>query len=300
MKKTMKKIIAAVLTAAMAMSVGIPAFASENVEVNENLQAVSEKAVYMNASEKMNFANQMDVLYQNAVNNGTMERASREEIDLLIEQVTFASGAERKALVQKLSEYGVYVYETESDFAIAPLSDSGDVTLVKPTVVYEATDKTWTVTCGGNWLNTSWSTVLAGNVGGLDGFGVGYTNISGTYNSAVVRSSAYITDQDRSNTNRTTNRSDGDGSKGFGFRLQDRRVGSTYVGYIWYGACTYDYRFGSYSGIATAYYIHTYDSASIESVSFEVNKKTGGLTVNVSNSNESFVAYSNDTRFGVY
>ena len=78
MKKTMKKIIAAVLTAAMAMSVGIPAFASENVEVNENLQAVSEKAVYMNASEKMNFANQMDVLYQNAVNNGTMERASRE------------------------------------------------------------------------------------------------------------------------------------------------------------------------------------------------------------------------------
>ncbi len=296
MRRTMKKIIATVLTAAMAMSVGIPAFASENMEVNENLQAVSEKAIYMDASEKMNFANQMDILYQNAVDNGTMERASREEIDLLIEQVTFASGAERKALVQELSEYGVYVYETESDFAIEPLSDSGDVTLVKPTVVYEATDKTWTVTCGGNWLNTSWET----SVGGAEGFGVGYTNTSGTYNSAVVRSSAYITDQDRRNTNRTTNRSDGDGSKGFGFRLQDSRIGSTYVGYIWYGACTYDYRFGSYSGIATAYYIHTYNSASITSVSFGVDGKTGGLNVELSNTKESFVAYSNDTRFGVY
>lgn len=36
MKKTMKKIIATILTAAMAISVGMPAFAAENVKINEN------------------------------------------------------------------------------------------------------------------------------------------------------------------------------------------------------------------------------------------------------------------------
>lgn len=157
----------------------------------------------------------------------------------------------------------------------------------------------WSVTCGGHWKNNEYGD-SAGNVGGADGFGVGYTNSSNKYSSKVMSASAYMTDVNSNYRASTSNRSDGDGSKGFGFRIQDHWKSGYYVGHKWSGLCTYDRWFGNYNGVATAYYIHTYDSASLESVSFGFDGKTAGISATITNSVKSFTAFSADKSFGVY
>lgn len=104
----------------------------------------------------------------------------------------------------------------------------------------------------------------------------------------------------------TTNRSDGDGALGFGFRLQDyifdkSIIGSNkgYVGYKWAGDVTYDDCFGSYSFIATSYYIHTYSTATLDSITFGIQGKQAGLNIIINNSINSFTGFSNDTRFAI-
>lgn len=152
-----------------------------------------------------------------------------------------------------------------------------------------------------NMENSNWMDSLkTGNVGGQDGFGVGYTNIGSSYKSSVVSVSAAIRDQSGTISKTTTNRSDGDGSKGFGFRLQDYVTsdGNSYVGYKWSGSCTYDSNFGSYSGIATGYYLHTWSSTSINSVSFGIEGKTAGIDIEFSSTANSFTAFGSDKKFG--
>ena len=86
---------------------------------------------------------------------------------------------------------------------------------------------------------------------------------------------------------------------GFGFRLQDKQFSTptftTYVGYIWYGACTYDSQYASFDAVATSYYTHTYSTATINGVSFGVQGKSAGVTVDVSKQSKSFTGYSIDT-----
>ena len=299
MRKRFKKIITAAVTATMLMSMGIPASAVNNdVAIDET----SASAVYMEEVEKTDFAQEMDKVYANAVAKGKILKTSESEIDSLLEEVTFATGTERERLKDELADCGVYIYETERTSAnVQPLSQTADVNVLAPTIAYEAALKEWTVTCGGNWKNGNWNeAVVNGNIGGVDAFGVGYTNTSGTYNSYVVDAMAYITDQNQTETVRTDVRSDGDGQKGFGFRLQDYKNNNKYVGYKWYGSCTYDYRFGSYSGIATGYYVHTYSKGNITNVSFGLNGTTAGVGFDISNKDYSFPAYGNDTPFGVY
>jgi len=115
-----------------------------------------------------------------------------------------------------------------------------------------------------------------------------------------MSASAYMTDVNSNYRASTSNRSDGDGSKGFGFRIQDHWKSGYYVGHKWSGLCTYDRWFGNYNGVATAYYIHTYDSASLESVSFGFDGKTAGISADITNSVKSFTAFSADKSFGVY
>lgn len=143
---------------------------------------------------------------------------------------------------------------------------------------------------------------IGGNVGGMDGFGVAYSNSTHNYNAYVIRTAAYITDADHDRQVSTANRDDGDGKMGFGFRLQDYTYGvfsRKYVGYKWYGSCTYNSSFESYNGIATAYYIHTFRNAQITSISFNSNSNGYGLPCNISVSDEYFQAYSVDKPFGV-
>lgn len=204
-----------------------------------------------------------------------------------------------------MKELGVYrfVSKYEAQDGISTYSvGSGDVSLSAPEVYYQADNQTWVVSCGGTWLNANGSSGMykGGNVGDPDGFGVGYTNITSSYQSMVVDSYAYLTDHANVNKVKTNNRSDGDGAKGFGFRLQDRYIStptfSCYVGHKWYGSCTYDSAFSTYDAIATSYYIHTYRNAKISSISFGINGSTAGINVSLTNIDKSFIAFSTDTR----
>lgn len=298
----MKKIISFITSIALISSMTLSAAATESTSFCDEVDAVS---VNMEASDKMNFANQMDRIYEESLANGEIKNGSRTEIDSLMEQATFATtDSEIGTIKQNLAQYGIYMYDSGNNNKMR--SGSGDVTLTAPKIFYESWEKTWTVTCGGNWKTTNWNeALLPGDVGGDDAFGVGYTNTSNAYQSSVVRASAYISDGFDDQRVSTSNRSDGDGSKGFGFRLQDYIYLSdpftnVYVGYKWYGSCTYDAAFGSYNGVATAYYVHTYNSAEVSGVSFGLEGKTAGISVEVSSSANSFTAYSNDKTFGVY
>lgn len=297
----MKKFIAifTALTLLLISTTNTTVFASESTSYQNEVDTVS---VYMDAKGKTDFSTKMDAIYETSIMEGEIIEPSREDIDFLMEQVTFAKNNEDKEIFkQKLSEYGVYLYPAEE--IAQNRSGSGDVTLTAPHIFYQAWENSWTVTCGGNWNTLNWGdNILPGNIGGLDAFGVGYTNSTLPYKSYVMHSTAYLSDGIDSNHNvSTTNRSDGDGSKGFGFRLQDYTYGiliHTYVGLTWYGACTYDNYFSSYNGVATAYYVHTYDTANISSVTFGAQGKTAGVNIEITSKENSFIAYSNDTRFG--
>ena len=286
-------------------STSISAHASEESPQKTKFSTSNE----ITYSSKQIFAEEKDELCQKALADGKIKIGTSEEINHLMEEMTFAvTSKEKEDLELKLAEYGIYVYKSEDDNQAEMQQarvGSGDVKLSTPVIFYESWEKTWTVTCGGNWTSTNWNQLLPGNVGGSDAFGVGYTNTKPQYHSSVVRSYAYISDGGDKLVS-TNNRSDGDGSKGFGFKLQDyiylanAATTNKYVGYKWYGSSTYDANFSSYSGVATAYYIHTYKSASVTSVSFGVNGKTAGINATIAGVSNSFTAFSNDKTFGVY
>lgn len=267
-----------------------------------NMQVTAPSAALLASPEsKAAFAENMEILYNRSLAEGNILPLDQAEVDRLMEEAVYAQGDELDEIRESLAAYGVYMYNTPaSDVAVAS-SDNSDVYMSAPTLYFTAQEYTWTVTCGGNWRNDNWdSTSSVGNIGNKDGFGVGYTNCTGAYNSSVVRSYASIKDQNNSNAKVTSNRSTGDGSKGFGFELQDSAIAGgsprLYVGYRWYGSCTYSAGFTSMGGIATAYYIHTYSTAEIQSVTFGVTGNEAGVQTEIRNVAYSFTAYSSDTR----
>lgn len=294
----MKKILALFTSLVMTISLSSAAFAAE-VSKTETVP-ISGTSVYLSATDKMTFAANMDKVYKQQAANNLVKTPTREIIDSLILQVPNSSPAEKEKLYDELASYGVYKFDCPVLPSTASAPHSGDVTVEAPTIFYEAWCKCWTVTFGGEWDTTNYGDT-DGNVGGKDGYGVGFTNCKNEYKSQVVRCSAYIADADHKHTESTKNRSDGDGSKGFGFRFQDYIVDfDTYVGQKWGGSCTYDSWFGMYNGVATAYYIHTYDTTELNSVSFGLDGKTAGINASLSVEKNYFTAFSNDTAFGVY
>ena len=224
-----RKIIAIFIAVAILVFIGNKVFlAQEDAVISEKFsEPITSISVWLDAKEKTSFAK---------------DEAQQEEIR------------------QELAQYGTYIYEVE-EVSLPSCNTSDDVTLYTPMVFYQAWEKTWTVTCGGNWKSTSWrKRVFIGEVGD-DAFGVKYSDSTQAYRSYVVRASAYLADEDTEKKVTTYYRSDGDGSKGFSFRLQDYTYfvpfKTGYVGYKWYGSCTYDSGFGAYDGVATAYYFPT-------------------------------------------
>lgn len=255
-------------------------------------------SVYLSAADKRSFAAEMDRRYAEQSLERNTEAPVREVVDALLLQIPNASPVEKEAINAELASCGVYEFEAP---VIGRQTETEDVTLAAPGVYYEAWSANWSITCGGHWNNNNYGDVI-GNVGGPDGFGVGFTSTSDTYRSSVVNASACLTDQSGRYDETTKNRSDGDGNHGFGFRLQDKwKLGTAYyIGDRWAGVCTYDKNFSSYDGVATAYYIHTYGSASISEITFGVNGNKAGINAKISTENKSFIAYSSDKVFGTY
>ncbi len=297
----MKRFIALVLVCICLFNNGCTAMATESQ--GDTLQQ-NTAAVSTNAADKIVFAKKMDEAFKKASEEGRIKAASMEEKHALMAAATFAeTDREKEEIGQELAEYGIYILNATATSQTR--SYSGDVSLAAPTIFYEAIDHTWTVTCGGNWLNNNWhEQYFNGDVGGMDAFGVGFTNTSNNFTSYVVSAYAQMTDSSNREIKSTSNRDYGDSASGFGFQIQDEiynfKAYREYIGYRWYGSCTYNYNFASYSGIATAYYIHTYSSTHIQSISFGQEGKTAGISVTLSSYDNYFQAYSNDTPFGGY
>lgn len=259
-----RKIIAILIAVVILAFIGNKAFfAQEDAVISEKFaEPITSISIWLDAKEKTSFAEEMDKVYEKALADRVIKSGNQETIDLLIERATFAKDeAEQGEIRQELAQYGTYIYEAK-EVSWPSCNTSDEVTLYTPMVFYQAWEKTWTVTCGGNWNNTSrLKSVLWGDVGDDDAFGVKFTDSTQAYRSSVVRVSAYLADEDMEKKVTTYNRSDGDGSNGFGFRLQDYKYivpfKTGYVGYKWYGSCTYDSGFGAYDGVATAYYAPT-------------------------------------------
>lgn len=290
----MKKFLSIVLSIAILSLPSATAAAAESSEPFET----NTPSIYLSATDKISFAAEMDKLYAKQSLQRNAKTPTREIVDALLLQIPNASPTEKETLNAELASYGVYEFEAPVIERPTSRTGSGDVTIAVPTIYYEAWSTYWSITCGGSWNNTNYGDSI-GNVGGPDGFGVGYTNTNNDYRSYVVSASAYLTDQNYEYYESTSNRSDGEGDKGFGFRLQDKWHMS-YVGHIWSGICTYDKNFSYYSGVATAYYIHTYGSASLTEVSFGVSGKIAGINAKINFVEKSFTAFSNDKVIGVY
>lgn len=277
-------------------------------------------------TEKMNFAMKMDNLYAQTNSINSLAKTDLNYNDL-VSQAFFAKGEEKKQLLEELSAVGIYCFSanstnsinesTSSDassdhndeimpngLAIYPACGTTDVTIYAPEIYYQASNRTWIVSCGGQWNNGKalpTFSLFETNIGGPDAFGVGYTSIKTAYNSSIVQAYAYIADHIGSQKVTTNNRSDGDGSLGFAFQLQDRQLSTptftTYIGHIWYGACTYDEQFASFDAVATGFYTHTYYSSTIKKISFGVHGKSAGIDVDVTEEENHFTGFGADTKF---
>ena len=279
--------------------------------VSPQIQNTSE--LRWSAEAKKQFASEMNIKYTQELAAGNIKSASSDEINDLILQCSAADDEERNILIKELEKYGVYRLEPteriERNSAQSVKPESADVTVEEPLIFLFPWNNYWAVSCGGHWNNNKWHTSSLGtDVGDADAFGVSFTNISGQYRSIVTNSSAWITDENEEKKTTTTNRSDGngDGSLGFGFRMQDYMYNKSwiaddkaYVGYKWSGCVTYDDWFGSYNFTATVYYVHTYDKAIINSIEFGVLGGQAGLNIQIQNVSQSFKALSNNTRFAI-
>lgn len=215
-------------------------------------------------------------------------------------------------IASEMNESGIYILgqtpsTTISSQIISPMSDSGDIHMSRPIISLNTSKTEWIVTGGGWWTSEEWKNeiLLSTKIGGPDGFGVGFTSTSGAYTTRVLRSYATISD-DHGHKKTTSNRSDGNGELGFGFRIQDYVeaygiVGGyklyDYVGKHFAGQSVYDSKFVNYDGVATTYYIHTWNSASISGIDFGVSGKSAGVNAKINNSSNSFICYSADTRY---
>lgn len=296
----MKKRLAIVLSVFAIASTAVPIYATD---VAYNDAPASTVSLYTSAESKTSFAAQMDKI---PVELAARQNVTERDIDALLGEASIKQGAEREAIFDQLAEYGIYEYKGEVLERPTPLSESKDVDLTAPIIAYDSLNKTWSVACGGAWNNDEYLSErsFSGDVGGPDAFGVGYTGTQG-YNSSVVRVSGSLRNGEDGGDYKsevTYNRSDGDGSKGFGFRMQDYiySLGSidyAYMGKEWYALCVYDSNFMNFSGVATGYYIHTYDSCEISSVTFGLNGNIAGISIGVTDEAHHFKAFSSDTRF---
>lgn len=144
----------------MLSALSFSAFATES-EPSTTPNNLTSNSIYMSATDKTNFAAQMDEVYAQKVKANEVKTPTRELIDSLLLQVSIGSPEEQERINAELKSY------------------------------YEAWSTYWSVTCGGEWKNTDYGDFF-GNVGGADGFGVGFTNFSHEYKSHVVSAGAYL------------------------------------------------------------------------------------------------------------
>jgi hypothetical protein len=257
----------------------------------------------------VNYATQQEALKSSTLKSTYNTQDANKQLAAMV-----ADGDSFETIKSTMAQKGIYLLDQSIDSISTTMTvGSSDIHMSAPIISYNSYDGSWSVTGGGWWTDNNWESSIGlaigntYNMGGVDGYGVAFTSTKGTYNTSVISQYSYISD-DSNHTLQTYNRSDGNGALGFGFRQQDYavRTGSVgsgtialwdYVGKHFADQVVYDRNFVNYSGVATSYYIHTWSSASISSVTFGVEGKTAGVSASISDVPDSFTCFSTDTKF---
>ena len=293
----MRRLFAFVMTLVLLSFPVIRVFAYSQVEDDSALMV----GTYTNAENKSAFAEKARAEYAQALFNNEALEYDEERVRLLLEAASFANINEQDAIHAELAQYGVYYY-SEVQHSPATASDSSDVRLSAPNIYYVTTGQYWYVTFSGYWATDEWRNEIeqgSANIGGRDAYGVYFRNTSGTFNSAITDSYLRISNVGGGNPRYTETLSSVgvNDEDGFYFELQDRIVNNTYQGEEWYGWCIYDNNFGSYSGYAYAFYVHTYNDCVISSITLSASPSDASFDVVLVNEQFGFDVRSNSTRF---
>lgn len=242
----------------------------------------------------------------------TVAPLSQDEASETIAKMCCGVIEDTEELRLELERKGVYILDTPVVDDVTTFSSTVDASYVRmstPIVYYNEYTDTWGVAGGGYYIDISWITSMLAlgktrDIGGYDAYGVTFTNTQGKYTSRIVSQYAYI--NDGNGHERVSNSlNDGDGRNGYGFRFQDYGVAAEqatngllylkyYVGKHFATVVTFTSDFANYAGIATSYYVHTYDKAELRSVSLSTSS---GLSFAVTVEESSFPAYSSQIRF---
>lgn len=207
---------------------------------------------------------------------------------------------QKEAMLAELESYGSFLYPTvESPTNLR--SSSGDIYFPRTSIYYNSVNDTWSISMSGYWTTDAWhndlSTTIPSSVGDADRFGVIFSEVSGSTPELVgVQGVMWDSLSGRSVT--TYSRSDGNVRNGIGVRIQDRTVTSGeelgYIGDTFSMVVTLGSNFADFHGICTAYYVHTWKDALINSISFVVSNPPS-LTLDIDYEEYSFDAYSGST-----
>lgn len=214
--------------------------------------ASSMISIHIDSEDKIEFANKKDAEYSRVLESEKIEKVTPQELMHMIENVIWKVEKEENDR-RILEQYGIYQFDAPEEI----VNVCENVTLSKPVIFYNASERTWLVGYCGTWKNNQWNKYFrTGNLGDKDVYGIRYENVSGEFCTIVLDTYAYISDEKYTLKEETTNRSSI--KDGFSHEFEDYTHGyfkRKYVGYRWYGYCIYDSAWERFGSDVYAYHI---------------------------------------------
>lgn len=252
------------------------------------------------------------------------EEKIQERLDT-IDELLFANISEEER-VQKLEELSVYILEVPTGNNAEYASDASYITLNRPVIYYNATNKYWGIYASGcynkfpddiDWTDVFWPTVgKRYEIGDVDCYGFVIEDAYGTYNASLKSQKCIISTNSNINYGTrvsSTTKTTGSGRYGVGFEIQDKALITesnifnytwTYIGYSFGCIGWYTDSFKNYRGNVQTVYGHTWSSCEVSNFTIGleagVSEKDGGqLTANcaltLSKASKGFKGASSDT-----
>lgn len=305
MKNSIKKIMCVICLCTLVISlIGNSSFAKPNFDI---------------VKAKTDLVNRYKSNYTPMSPEETKNRA--EKIDRQLCKL-IAEGKSQIEIDKAMEINKIYKLEVPADFSsgITPMSEPNDAICNPVSIYYDSAASQWVVSGGGSWTSDQWFndrnwiwvpyTGETHNVGGYDSVGIAYNNTSGIYNSSVVSSMGYITDQNGWGEF-SSSPSHGDGSLGVAFDFQDKQkyirspislqiysYDVAYQGKGYSALIRYNSNFANYNGNARVFYAHTWKTCNITNLSFGSGSGfTFGVDVDFSTSNGWKIFSGSDTPF---
>ena len=220
------------------------------------------------------------------------------EIDKILLQL-YAGSQSSEAIEEVMQRYKVYKLKVPSGYEIDPTSIPTDAGCNAASIYLDAATQEWIVVGGGWWNNENWfDDGILGNVGGLDSVGIEFNGTYGSYDGVnVISSYGYMTDHHGTSIT-SEYPSHGNGQYGAAFDFQDyvHILSDTYAyfGDGYSALIRYNSNFANYHGNARVFYAHTWNSTTINNISFGLS----GIQIEFSSTNNRWTIFNTgDTQF---